>query len=241
MRNRADQICYTGVACLLYSFGVLADQEVDATRLTYNETEQGTDPYVVKFTVTKEFIRIDDESDTSGFIVYDIKQNRIFSVSNYDRSILVIPEYAYTAFEPAFEVDIEHTALEDAPTISGKKVYNYVVRANTSVTSETCMRIQLVQGLMPEVAKSLQAFQRLVSGQHAANVEKTPEEFRTPCYLVDQVYNRGDYYDKGFPIQEWHSNERTRQLVNFEDVKVDASVFDIPPDYRQYSLGEAGD
>jgi hypothetical protein len=90
--------------------------------------------------------------------------------------------------------------------------------------------------MLPDVAETLQAFQKIVSGQQVLGLEKTPEEFRTPCYLVDQVHNRGDYYDKGFPIQEWHSNGRQRQLLNFEDVKVDASIFDIPADYRQYSL-----
>ena len=241
MRTKSCWICCAGVSCLLFSAVVAAGPGVDATRLTYTEKEPGTEPYTVTYTVAEAFARIDDESDTSGFIVYDIKQNRIYSISHYDKSILVIPEYSKQAFEPAFKVDIEYTALENAPTVSGKNVYNYVVSAHTTVTSETCMQIQLVPGLMPEVAKTLQAFQRVVSGQHALNVEKTPEEFRTPCYLLDQVHNRGDYYDKGFPIQEWHSNEKTRHLTNFEAVEVDPAMFDIPADYRQYSLGEAGD
>ncbi len=241
MRTESGWIYFAGVSCLLCSVVAAAGPQVDATRLTYTEKEPGTDPYTVTYTVAKEFVRIDDASDTSGSIVYDVGQNTIYSISHYDRSILVIPEYSNKAFEPAFKVDIKYTALENAPTVSGKNVYNYVVSAHTTVTSETCMQIQLVPDLMPDVAKTLQAFQRVVSGQHALNVEKTPEEFRTPCYLVDQVYNRGDYYDKGLPIQEWHSNERTRYLTNFEAVKVDPAVFDIPADYRQYSLGEAID
>jgi hypothetical protein len=147
-----------------------------------------------------------------------------------------VPEYPVKDFKPAFTVDVEYKELNDAPMISGKKVYNYRVSASTTVTNETCMDIQLVPGLLPEVANMLQDFQSLVAGQHISNLANTPDEFQTPCYLVDQVYNKGDYYNKGLPIQEWHSNGKTRQLINFGDSRVDAEIFNIPPEYRQYSL-----
>ena len=226
-------MCLTG---MIFPASLHAGEAVDATKLTYMELEQGIDPYRVTYTIASDFIRIDDHSDDSGYIVYDKKNNKVYSISHFDQSILVIPEYPVKAFDPPFKLDIEYKALEGAPEISGKKVYNYRVKAVTSVTSETCMDIQLVPGLMTEVAASLQAFQKIISAQHVHNLDSTPEEFRTPCYLVDQVHNRGDYYSKGLPIQEWHSNEKQRQLMNFEDVRVDASIFDIPAYYRQYSL-----
>lgn len=230
-----------GLLQLYLSPGAMAGTTVEAVKLSYQEFEQGIDPYRVSYTVSGEFLRIDDESDSSGYIVYDIGKNTIYSISHYDKSILVIPEYRAAEFKPDFEVEIDYQAMEGAPGIAGKKVYNYQVKAITSLTSETCMAVQLVPGLMPDVAQTLQKFQKLVSGQQVATLEKTPEEFRTPCYLVDQVYNQGEYYSKGLPIQEWHSNERQRQLLNFEDVKVDVSIFDIPVEYRQYSLMESMD
>ena len=234
----AGRIAIIGVGLMqLYLLpGVMADETVDAVKLSYQEFEEGVEPYRVSYTVSGKFVRIDDESDSSGYIVYDIGKNTIYSISHYDQSILVIPEYKAADFKPGFEIAVDYQALENAPGIAGKKVYNYEVKAITSLTSETCMSVQLVPGLMPDVAETLQKFQKLVSGQQAATLEKTPEEFRTPCYLVGQVYNRGEYYSKGLPIQEWHSNERRRQLLNFEDARVDVSIFDIPADYRQYSL-----
>jgi hypothetical protein len=98
------------------------------------------------------------------------------------------------------------------------------------------MNIQLVPGLLPAVSKSLQSFQKIISAKNINSLDKTPVEYQTPCYLVDQVYNKGDYYSKGLPVQEWHSNEKRRQLMNFEDAEVEASIFDIPDEYRQYSL-----
>lgn len=220
---------------LLYS-AVYAAESVNAVKLTYQEQEQGVDPYVVTYTISSEFLRIDDEADNSGYIIYDLKENRVYSISHYDQSILVVPQYPEKEFKPGFDLDIEYKLLENAPMISRKKVYSYRVNAVTKVTSETCMDIQLVPGLLPEVAKSLQSFQKIISAQHTLNLEKTPEEFKTPCYLVDQVYNKGDYYSKGLPIQEWHSNDKRRQLMNFENTEVDAAIFKIPQEYRQYSL-----
>jgi len=209
---------------------------LDAVELIYKEIEENTEPYTVRYKVSRDYIRIDDESDSSGYIVFDIKGNTIYSVSHYDNSILVVPEYPHEPYRPEFEVQVEYKVLDNAPTIQDRKVYNYRVSAVTTVTTETCMDLQLVPGLLPEVASSLQAFQQLVSNQQVINLENTPAEFRTPCYLIDQIYNKGDYYSKGLPVQEWHSNERQRQLINFSRIEVDPAIFEIPLDYRQYSL-----
>ena len=221
---------------VLFAIQAGAANQVDSVKLRYQEIEQGVEPYEVVYTVSDDYIRVDDESDSSGFIVFDRADSKVYSVSHYNKSILVVPEYPDKPFDPDFEVIVEFEALDDVPTISGKQVYNYRVKAETGTDSQACMDIQLVPGLMPEAAASLQAFQTIMSGLHASTLESTPEEFRTPCYLVDQIYNRGDYYQKGLPIQEWHSNQRVRQLVNFENTKVDVSIYDIPVDYRQYSL-----
>jgi hypothetical protein len=221
---------------LSMSVAVSAAETVSGVELIYKEIEENTDPYTVTYKVTDNHIRIDDDSDSSGYIVYDIKANKIFSVSHYDKSILVIPEYPHEDYVPEFEVKVEYEALENAPKILQKQVYNYRVTAVTTMTNETCMDIQLVPGLLPDVAKSLQNFQKIVSSHQIIGLESTPDEFRTPCYLVDQIHNKGDYYSKGLPIQEWHSNERQRQLINFENREMDTAIFDIPADYRQYSL-----
>ena len=222
---------------LLISFHVYATSETEAVKLSYLEMEQGIEPYRVTYTVADRFIRIDDESDATGFIVYDIAQNRIYSVSHHSKTTLVIPKYQAEEFKPAFEIDIEYGKLDDAPGIAGKAVYNYRVRAVSGENDETCLDIQLVPGLMPEVAGSLQRFQQVVSANQVNSLDSTPEEFRSPCYLVGLVYNDGAYYSKGLPIQEWYSNGRRRQLVNYENVSVDETLFDIPSDYRQYSPG----
>lgn len=224
--------------CLLMAMQTVvhADISPKATKLVYLEREQGIEPYYVTYTVTNDFIRIDDSSDTSGYIIFNVLENKIYSVSHYDKSILIIPEYRSDSSLPNVKTSIEYSKMEDAPTISGKPVYNYRVTTGTGEDSSVCMDIQLVPGLLPDVASVLQKFQALVSGQHVYNLDNTPSEYHTPCYLVDQVFNAGEYYEKGLPIREWHSNERMRQLVNFEAIDVNPAQFIYPLDYRQYSL-----
>lgn len=229
-------ICILSCAMVLVSAPVSAVEQSRAIRLFYQELEQGIDPYQVTYTISSDYIRIDNGSDNSGFIVFDIKKQKIFSISHIDKLILVIPAYPIPDFKPDFDIDTQYRALDDAPKISGKSVYTYRVKAVTDQDSEICMDIQLVPGLLPEVASSLQSFQKTMAGQQVNNLGITPEEFRTPCYLVDLVYNKGDYYSKGLPVMEWHSNGKMRQLMNFEETEVDASLFTVPSEYRQYSL-----
>jgi hypothetical protein len=228
---------YLLIIGLLWVSGSVSAVESDkAVKLIYQEYEQGVDPYQVTYTIGSEHLRIDDASDQSGFIVFDNKERKIFSVSHFDKSILVIAGNDTVEPKSELKVDIEYKPIEGAPNISGRPVYNYRVKAGTDTNGETCMDIQLVPGLLPQAAALLQSYQRSIAAQQVANVGKTPEELRTPCYLVDQVYNTGEYYNKGLPIQEWHSNGRVRQLLNFEETEVDTSIFNVPADYRQFSL-----
>lgn len=215
---------------------VSAVESAKAVRLVYQEYEQGVEPYQVSYTISGEQLRIDDATDQSGFIVFDSKEQKIFSVSHFDKSILVMANSAPTQLNAEFKIDIEYEQIEDAPKIAGRSVYNFRVKAVTDTSSERCMDIQLVPGLLPQAVAILQSFQRVVSAQQVTNLGKTPEELRTPCYLVDQVYNTGEYYHKGLPIQEWHSNGRIRRLLDFEETEVDTAIFNLPADYRQFSL-----
>ena len=214
----------------------IADESARGVTLVYQEYEQGVEPYRVTYTISDDYLRIDDASDESGFIVFDRKESKIFSVSHFDKSILVMDKSAPLEFDAEFKIDIEYKQIEDAPKVAGRSVYNFRVKATTETSSETCMDIQLVPGLLPQVVALLQSFQKTVSAQQVGNLGKIPEELRTPCYLIDQVYNTGAYYNKGLPIQEWHSNGRIRQLLSFEETEVDTSVFTVPADYRQFSL-----
>ena len=103
---------------IILSIPAGANEAINAVKLVYQEQEEGVDPYLVTFTVSSDFVRIDDESDNSGYIVFDIGKNSIYSVSHFDKSILVIAQYPETKHNPDFEIAIEYKAIENTPMIS---------------------------------------------------------------------------------------------------------------------------
>ena len=232
--NKYNQLL-TLLALLFVVFKAGAADKLDAYELIYEEQESGTEPYQVKFTVTDRYIRIDQMDDQSGYIVYDDDKHVIHSVVHQDESILVIPRYDY--HRPDFRqlVELEYSALPDVPKIADKTIFNYRV-VSTAEPKEKCLDIKLAEGLLPEVSQLFYDYQEMLAAQQSRLLAATPEEFRTACYLYDQVFNKGDYYKKGLPIQEWHSNGKTRLLISYKKVTVEPEFFNSVESYQKYSL-----
>ncbi len=227
--------------CLLsaLSFSVFAAEKEEVFKLTYIEREPGTDEYEVTMLVSERYIRVEESGEESGYIIYDDKEKTIFSLSHHDKSVLVIKEHVFSNDSSPAKPVVEYLELADAPMVSGKRMFNYRVFVDTSNkgAEETCIEVQLVEGLMPEVRKILQNYQKVVSGQQVKMVNNEITEMQTACFFVDQIYNSGEYYEKGLPVQEWHSNERSKILTGYEKVSVDSKKFKLPEDYRQFSIG----
>lgn len=209
-------------------------------QLSYIEREPGTDEYEVTMLVSDRYIRIDEAGEESGYIIYDDKDKVIYSVAHHDKSILVIKEKVFSVDDSPAKPIVEYLELADAPSVSGKSIYNYRVYINTGTgkeaEEETCTEIQLVEGLLPEVRGILQNYQKVVSGQQVNMVDNKISEFQGACFYADQVYNTGAYYEKGLPIQEWHSNDRSRILTTYDKISIDPAKFKYPETYRQFSI-----
>ena len=227
------------VTGFFYTFDVMASDKQSAYQLIYDEKEQGTDFYAVKYTITDNHIRIDDDNSDSGYILFDIKENKIYSISHYDESILVIPGYSISDTVSDLKPDVRYEPMTGAPAISGKQVYSYRVTADSKPDSETCMDIKIAAGLLPEIAAKLKHYQSVLAGQQIKNIITIPEDYRTACYMIDQVYNDGKYFDKGIPVHEWHSNNKVRMLRDMGELSVDVVLFDLPGQYRQFKLDES--
>lgn len=209
-------------------------------QLSYIEREPGTDEYEVTMLVSDRYIRIDEAGEESGYIVYDDKDKIIYSVAHHDKSILVIKQQTFSEETSPVKANVEYLQLTDAPSVDGKNIYNYRVFIGVDdgkeAEEETCTEMQIVEGLLPEVRGILQNYQKVVSGQQVNMVDNKITEFQTGCFYVDQVYNSGAYYEKGLPIQEWHSNERSKILTTYNRISIDPDKFRIPESYRQFSV-----
>ncbi len=213
-------------------------KKISATRLVYREIENGIDAFNNSYLITPRYLRIYDPDDNSGYILFDSENAKIYSVSHYDKSILVISQYPMKQQQKDYRVEIGFDKMADAPMIDGKPVYRYRVSAMPLGGGDTqiCTDIQLVPDLLPGVADMLHRYMQVLSSQQRMNLEKTPPELRTPCFLQDQVFSTGEYYRKGLPVRVWHNNGKQRLLLDFGKVEVDSSLFTLPPDYRRFSI-----
>ena len=213
-------------------------QTQEVYQLNYMEREPGVDDYEVVMLVSDRYIRVDNPGEDSGYIIYDDKLKTIFSVSHFDKATLVINEYPFSANDSPAKSGVEYLQLADAPKVSGNSIYNYRVYTGEGDSEETCTEIQLVENILPEVRAILKNYQQVVSGQQVKTADNRLNDVHGACFYIDQVYNAGAYYDKGMPIQEWHSNDRFKLLTSYKKVKVSRDSFKVPEHYRQFSVNK---
>lgn len=209
---------------------------IQVTELRYMEREPGVDDYEVIVQVSDRYIRIDDLTDDSGYIIFDDVDDRIYSVSHFDKSVLVIDKFRFSESATPATGKVEYLELADAPSVAGKKVFNYRIYTGEAGEEETCTDIQLVEDLLPDVRQKLKSYRNVVSGQQVKMTDNRITEVQTACYYIDQIYNTGSYYDKGLPIQEWHSNGRYKALTSFDKISVTKGRFQVPDEYRRFSI-----
>lgn len=215
--------------------GKSEEKLLDGYQLLYVEREPGIEDYDVTILISDRYIRVDDGGDKSGFIVYDDKERVIYSVSHTDQSVLVINHHAFSAADSPVKAEVEYLQLADAPTVSGKEIYNYRVHVENK-SEDTCLEVQLVENILPDARELLQNFQSVIAGQQVLLTDNKITEEQTECYFLDQIYNKGAYYEKGLPIQEWHSNERSKILTSYNRVHVETDKFNIPEKYKKFSV-----
>ncbi|MDH5393177.1 MAG: hypothetical protein OEY11_08335 [Gammaproteobacteria bacterium] len=207
----------------------------EVTIVQFSEREQGIEPYSVRYMVAEDLLRIDDNSDDGDFILYDDKKRIIYSVNHDDSTVLIIQHKDWKLPDFAFPRNVSWKVLEGAPEINNKPVYSYWLSAGKTVCSEA----QVAKGFLMRESAMLKRYKQTLSAGQVEAIVATPEEMRTPCLLIDQVYNIGSVYENGFPLQQWHLNGLQRVMSSYKtDEKVSAQLFKLPENYKRYSMGD---
>lgn len=206
-----------------------------ATIVQFNEREEGIDPYQVRYIFTNDMVRIDDNNDAGDYVIYDDNKRIIYSVNNSDSTILVIKNKKWDMPNFEFQRNVTWKLIEDAPKVESKSVYTYWLSANETI----CTEAQVVEGLLLKESKMLKRYRQTLSAAQVDSLVATPEDMRTPCLLVDKVYNAGNVYDKGFPLQQWHKDGLQRIMTSYKtEEKYSTKLFELPEKYNRYSIGD---
>jgi hypothetical protein len=205
-----------------------------ATMLLYQEQEAGTDTYPLRMLITQDFVRSDDGVDGGSFLLYDRRQKVLYSVSREERRILVIKDQPFDRRWPEkLRLEDRLSLAEEAPQIGDRPVYAYSLLSDGNL----CQQSMVVPGLLAEAAKAIAEVRGLLAGRQYKDLDKTPEEFRTACFLANYVYAPGRNLEHGFVVQESNNAGLHRLLVDYQlEFDTDPGLFELPPGYVQSSL-----
>ncbi|HEY9201193.1 MAG TPA: hypothetical protein VIQ81_06345 [Gammaproteobacteria bacterium] len=198
--------------------------------LYYDEYESSAGGQRMRYLINDDFLRIDNGHIDSDFILMDRAKQTIYNVNHEDRTILKITNKPWQSPDYDFMVSVREALQADAPKVMGQDVYSYDVYAE----DEACTRVLLIKDRYMEEMAVMHEYQTIMSGQQVSTLANTPQEMHTNCFLLDQVYHTGDYYKQGLPIQVTYSRDYTRILSNIEQQALDAALFKLPQNYKEY-------
>jgi hypothetical protein len=205
--------------------------------LRYDVLEPGVDPYQTRMVITDDYIRIDDDDNPRNFILVDRNKDIVYSVSDDNDAILVVPK-GLVKLEQAFEIKYteQRVVEKQAPRIDGKPTARYIFEAN----GLACYDTVIAEGLLPEATRALTQYLSILAGQHATTLKEVPADMINACDLGMHVLKPGMHLVHGLPISELDpASGYRRQLIEFEDDhEIDVSLFVLPEEFGRFTINE---
>lgn len=205
-----------------------------ATVLSMRERELGGPAFPTRIVVSQKFVRIDPDTGTGNYVLFNRKKGVIYSVNAADRTILVIHRHPITLAKPANLVDTVKRGKK-----AGRFFSHTLINYKLFTDGQQCYDIEAAKTLLPHVVNALRAYADTLAGEQALTALSVPAGLETPCDLADSVFDPGREYAQGFPVRMVDADKNEKVLVNFKrDVAVKPGFFVLPAHYVRYSPGE---
>lgn len=220
---------------LLLGSGIAAASDTrEAVMLRYLVSEPGLEPYPSRILLAGGLLRMDDGEGQGNYLLYDTRRKLISSVTHEDGTVLEIPLRPVMGAPP---LPLQREQLlepdEKAPLVGGKQPHQLRLQVN----GKACYDAVVVPGLLPELGEALRGFNRVLAGEQGKLLGEIPDEMVDGCDLALHTFYPEWPLESGLAIQEFDlSLQRGRLLVDIDPAfKVDAALFELPPDYRHYT------
>ncbi|MEW8507494.1 MAG: hypothetical protein AB2598_12390 [Candidatus Thiodiazotropha sp.] len=228
-------ICMAIVSLLLPGAGSVAGDS-GAGFLLYGVREAGGDEAVNRLLFTQDMLRIEQQDQAGGYILYRNDSGTIYSVTPDEKTILVIqpkPEPQQVPGHIKFRLDrIDDT---DPPEIGGSKPQHWRLTVNGAL----CREAILAPGLMTEQLALYRDYLLLLANQHYLGLDAIPAEYRDPCDDVLHVFAPTLLLEKGLPIRVWDQRGYQQSLLDYSTEKrVGSEQFQLPKGYQQVPLSQ---
>lgn len=219
-----------GLICLLLT--TLTAWADTAAVLVYLEKEPRQDPYLSKVTISDGYMRIDSGRD-GGFVLFDRKKKEVYSVSGFDKTIMVISKRVALSKSP-IEISFKTEPVEIEEQIFNRKMFHHRLFANAQRCADI-FSVEMDKGIIP----ILKEFYNILAREHAQVLQSTPKDVLDPCDLSLHIYHSNARFKYGLPSQEIDYTGKQRILLDFElQRQVPDKWWTLPKDYPQYHPGQ---
>jgi hypothetical protein len=236
MRSRLIEFlsyCLVSLA-LLNPFSLQAG-EIEAALLVYQVRTADGEASINRLLTTRDYLRLDQGAQDPGFILFDRKQRKIYSVNASDRSILVIdPPRGKVQKPDALVVAVRPGSRDKLPEVQGIEPQHWLLQTN----GVTCREAYVAPGLMSDALTIYGDYLRVLASQQALALPAIPEEFRNACDSAIHVYAPDALLLKGLPLKIWSDQGYREELVDFRPLfTVPDDSFTLPQGFQEMRMG----
>lgn len=229
-------------ACATGGKSALLKEEAELTEpgmlMIFSEREAGQPKsFRTSMFVNKKYLYLADSRSRGDFVLLDRKKKTIYSVTNDDKTILVIDSRPVT-IKPPIKIDFTEESQPSAsiPLVQGRHSYHYRYFANGKRCYDS---VTIDPKFMPDVAKAMREFRTILAGEHAKSVGRTPPDMYDACDLALNVFYPTKHIDHGIPLREWDQHGYQRFMLDFKlGFQLKKTLLTLPPDYKRYSIPE---
>lgn len=223
-------------ALLCFPLSAALSGEIEAELLIYRVQPTEEAAYLNRLLVTPAFLRLDRGAEDSGYILYDRKQQVIYSINHGDHTILVIDPPALAAEVEAGAPEIALQAVEtpvEAPEVGGVTPRQW----SLVVAGQSCREAFILPGLMPAAVAAYGEYLTILSHQQAQALTAIPAEFQDPCDNAVHVFAAAALLRKGLPLSVWDSRGYRESLIDFRaSFPAPDADFTLPADYARVPM-----
>jgi hypothetical protein len=217
---------------------VTAEEKLEiGVLLLYVEREPGSESFTTRMFANERWLHISDSRSPADYIFFDRTTQTLYNVNQNDRSIFVIKSKPVD-IEPPIVLDYQEESQSSGaiPKVDGRQATHYRFYVN----GEHCYdSVVLSEDFMPEVLGAMREFRQVLAGEHATMLNNIPGDRLDACDLSLNIFESTKHMDHGLPIREWDRHGHQRFLKDYRlDVSVSASTFELPKDFRRYSVGD---
>lgn len=206
--------------------------EPQASLLIYQVESTQEPTHFNRLLATDDYLRLDRGAQDTGYILFDRREQVIYSVNHEDASILVIdpPPLSEPLRSVSPAVELVPAALAGAPPVGGVKPEQWVLQVDGAV----CQSAVVLPGLMPGAVAAYGEYLGRLARQHALALPATPAEFQSACDNAVHVYASDRLLQKGLPLNLWDEQGYRESLVDFrQGFPLAGGEFTLPDGYTR--------